>query len=116
MPSESQAQRAVNLRNKHPGLTINGVTKSYRQWGKETGLSPTVVWTRQHVLGWTGEKLLSPDRFWNVPEINQKLSKERTGPGNPMWKGGTTSERELAYQRQWNKNHESRIVIQRDPY
>lgn len=100
----------VNLRNKHPGLTIDGVTKSYRQWSLETGLSESVVWMRVNRLGWTGERILSKSRLAHTPERRKDLSVTRHGELNPNWNGGPkTAEQKAKYCRQWRKSNESHV-------
>lgn len=100
----------INLRNKHPGLTLEGVTKSYRQWALETGLSESVVWSRVNVLKWTDpQKILSRTRFWANPELASKMSIERRGAGNPMWKGGVSVRQRKEYSQQWRRDNESHV-------
>lgn len=79
---------SANLRNRHPGLTIDGVTKSYRQWGRETGLSEAVVWARVNKLGWSGRRVLEPTRQAHTEDRRSQMSASRRGDANPSWRGG----------------------------
>lgn len=100
----------VNLRNLHPGLTIDGVTKSYSKWSTETGLSRSVVWTRVNVLGWTDRnRILSTENLSNTPEINKSMSINRIGKNNPAWKGGVTPQQKKDYAQKWRKDNESHV-------
>lgn len=48
------ATKAQQARNKHSNIqvTIDGVTKTAKEWARERGLSYGTVWERIRVLGW----------------------------------------------------------------
>ena len=70
-------QQARNKRNTVL-IEIGGVTKSLPEWCEIYGLHSSIVYTRMHRLGWSGEKAITtpknPPRAYSItPEFRQAL-------------------------------------------
>lgn len=50
-------------------LTLNGVTKSVKQWCDETGLTKSTI-NRRLRLGWPVSRVLSTEKYIRDPEIS----------------------------------------------